>query len=375
MKKGKKGQVLLYGVFAGLIAAVLVSIFSNASGKNFDVIGTSSLILLETANNAEKTLFYIDQSAKYSLQQSVYDLAQNGGVAEVETSDFGASADYECGKFNDAYVWYELINSGQDYAKKACFDENSANKNLKYLFNKNLNQYLQNHPSSILVDNYDYELKGSLEITGKAQKPLIFRISKGTEERQDDFSAVYPAESAAVKMAEPSATKPGIPVSYKYRLDGPKRVPYSMVDTIVLHHSGDDKASKTYNTLKNRKLSIHYIIDRDGTVYYVLDEDKKAFHAENLNSRSIGIEIVNTGRKDMEYTPEQYASIKSLIDDIAKRWNLIKVDNQHVVAHYQSSTTGKWDPSPNFDWSRIGLVHHTTFADLGRKAPSEYGYA
>lgn len=366
----KKGQVLLYGVFAGLIAAILVSIFSNASGKNFDVIGASSLILLETANKAESALFYIDQSAKYSLQQAVYDLAKNGGVAEIETSDFGVSADYECGKFNDAYVWYELRKSGDDYSKKSCFDEKSANKSLKYLFNKNLNKYLQNHPNSILVDNYDYELKDSLGITGKALKPLIFRISKGAEEFQDDFSAVY----TSVKIAEPAATKPGIPVNLKYRLDGPKRSPYSAVDTIVLHHSGDDKASKTYNALKSRGLSIHYIIDRDGIIYYVLDEDKKAFHAENLNSRSIGIEIVNTGRKDMEYTPQQYASIKSLIEDIANRWGSIKVDNQHVVAHYQYSTSGKWDPSPNFDWSRIGLVHHTTLADLGKKVPSDYGY-
>jgi len=110
-------------------------------------------------------------------------------------------------------------------------------------------------------------------------------------------------------------------------------------------------------------------------IYYAVDESKRAWHAGNWNSRSIGIEIVNTGYRDMQYTDEQYASIKSLINDMASRWPSIKVDDAHVIGHYQATAEGKWDPSPNFDWARIGLPNHPTLQALGKNAPSEYGWA
>ena len=116
-------------------------------------------------------------------------------------------------------------------------------------------------------------------------------------------------------------------------------------------------------------MSVHYIIDRDGAIYYIVDESLNAWHAEDWNSRSIGIEIVNLGTKDMQFTDAQYASISSLINDIASRRSSIKIDNEHVLGHFQASTEGKWDPSPNFDWARIGLSGHKTST-----APPGQGY-
>ena len=147
-----------------------------------------------------------------------------------------------------------------------------------------------------------------------------------------------------------------------------------MVDRIILHHTGDDAASKTYSTLVKRKLAVHYIVDRDGTIYYAVDERKMAFHAKGWNTRSIGIEIVNTGYSDMEYTEAQYSSIRNLVNDIAKRWPSISADDEQIIGHYQASKVGKWDPSPNFNWAKIGLSNHIMLADLGKTLSSEFGY-
>ena len=54
-----------------------------------------------------------------------------------------------------------------------------------------------------------------------------------------------------------------------------------------------------------------------------------------------------------EYTAAQIASLKVLVEDIAKRWN-IPIDDQHVIGHYRINQ--KVDPGPalNLFWSRSG---------------------
>jgi len=151
------------------------------------------------------------------------------------------------------------------------------------------------------------------------------------------------------------------------------------VDKIILHHTGDSSAVQTWKTLRNRPtksklgLSVHYIVDLDGTIHNPVPEEKEAFHAGAWNDWSIGIEIVHTGKKNMDYTAAQYAAITELINDIADRWPSIEADDAHVLAHYQATTSGKWDPSPNFDWSRIGLPNHKTLASLNKR-PDKYYY-
>ncbi|PNB37245.1 N-acetylmuramoyl-L-alanine amidase, partial [Pseudomonas sp. FW305-130] len=53
------------------------------------------------------------------------------------------------------------------------------------------------------------------------------------------------------------------------------------------------------------KVSAHYLIAEDGTILRMVDEEKRAWHAgksrwrgiEDVNSASIGIEIVNPGHE------------------------------------------------------------------------------
>jgi len=148
----------------------------------------------------------------------------------------------------------------------------------------------------------------------------------------------------------------------------------SNIDTIILHHTGGSTVLSAITGLETNKYSAHYIVDKSGRVYYLVNENFKAIHAADYNSRSIGIEIVNTGKADDQYTEEQYSSLKLLLGDIASRRNL-PYDNEHIKAHYEISTKGKWDPSPSFDWAKISLPDHQGL-QFAQACPwlKEYGY-
>ena len=50
-----------------------------------------------------------------------------------------------------------------------------------------------------------------------------------------------------------------------------------------------------FNVLENRGLSVHFLIDNDGTIYQLMDMNDIAYHAggKTWNDRSIGVEISN----------------------------------------------------------------------------------
>lgn len=68
------------------------------------------------------------------------------------------------------------------------------------------------------------------------------------------------------------------------------------IDQIVLHYDASGTSRQCFRTLHDlRGLSIHFMIDLDGTIYQTLDVKERAWHATKSNSRSIGIEIANIG--------------------------------------------------------------------------------
>jgi N-acetyl-anhydromuramyl-L-alanine amidase AmpD len=64
------------------------------------------------------------------------------------------------------------------------------------------------------------------------------------------------------------------------------------VTQFFIHHSGLYHSDTTFNVLHNeRKLSVHFILDDDGTLYQTLDLVEKALHGGKNNACSIGIEV------------------------------------------------------------------------------------
>ncbi|MDW8310443.1 MAG: peptidoglycan recognition family protein [Verrucomicrobiales bacterium] len=69
-----------------------------------------------------------------------------------------------------------------------------------------------------------------------------------------------------------------------------------VVDQFVIHYDVCGTARQCFKVLHDlRGLSVHFMLDLDGTIYQTLDLKERAWHATTSNSRSIGIEIANMG--------------------------------------------------------------------------------
>lgn len=124
------------------------------------------------------------------------------------------------------------------------------------------------------------------------------------------------------------------------------------VDIIVVHstyyvNTDSFSVMGVLSQFKANNVCSHYIIDRTGQIYKTVNEDRIAFHAgisklpktdrTNLNTSSIGIEIVNT-----PHTPPTDAQIQSLVylvQDIKRRHPI-----KYVVRHSDIAPGRKTDP-------------------------------
>jgi len=117
-----------------------------------------------------------------------------------------------------------------------------------------------------------------------------------------------PLDPAARKAAEKSA--PRRPVRYGTRSkelsrDERERVRGGgwdlplltrVVDQFVIHFDAAGTSRRCFEVLQDRRgLSVHFMLDLDGTIYQTLDVKEAAWHATIANGRSIGIEIANIG--------------------------------------------------------------------------------
>ena len=108
---------------------------------------------------------------------------------------------------------------------------------------------------------------------------------------------------------------------------------------------------------EKKKVSAHYMVDEDGSVYQYVDEEKRAWHAglsywdglDDINTHSIGIEIVNPGHKYgyREFPPAQMNAVAALCKDILSRH---AIPAHRVVAHSDIAPDRKIDPGELFPW-------------------------
>jgi len=78
----------------------------------------------------------------------------------------------------------------------------------------------------------------------------------------------------------------------------------AVIKQFVVHHDGCSSADMCFSVLQNeRGLSVHFLLDNDGTIYQTIDLGLMAYHASEWNTASIGIELCNRGdaKPDREY--------------------------------------------------------------------------
>lgn len=136
----------------------------------------------------------------------------------------------------------------------------------------------------------------------------------------------------------------------------------AQVDMLVLHYTGMETGLAALERLcdPEAEVSAHYLIEEDGTVYQLVDEAGRAWHAgvaswrgeSNINSRSVGIELVNPGHEfGYRAFPEtQMAALVPLCREIIGRH---AIPARNVVGHSDVAPARKMDPGELFDWARL----------------------
>lgn len=141
-----------------------------------------------------------------------------------------------------------------------------------------------------------------------------------------------------------------------------RALPISM---LVLHYTGMEDAGSAIARLRDpdAKVSCHYLVAEDGTILRMVDEGKRAWHAgrsfwrgvTDVNSASIGIEIVNPGH-EFGYRPfpeEQMDALVPLVADIVRRRGIPRAN---VVGHSDVAPDRKQDPGELFEWHRLARL-------------------
>jgi N-acetylmuramoyl-L-alanine amidase len=160
------------------------------------------------------------------------------------------------------------------------------------------------------------------------------------------------------------------------------------VDMLVLHYTGMKCAKDALDRMCDHaaKVSAHYVVDEDGACHRLVKEDCRAWHAglskwrgfDNINQRSIGIEIVNPGH-EFGYRPFPAAQMKMvamLCRDILSRHD---IPARNVVAHSDIAPKRKQDPGELFDWQTLAKLGIGIWPkEISGNAPAEkladYGY-
>lgn len=132
------------------------------------------------------------------------------------------------------------------------------------------------------------------------------------------------------------------------------------VELVVLHYTAMRSCAEALERLCDplAEVSAHYLIDADGTVLSLVDEGARAWHAGagewrgagDVNSRSIGIELANSGREP--FAEPQMAALERLLAGVLERHGL---GPEAVIGHSDMAPERKGDPGARFDWRRLAM--------------------
>jgi N-acetylmuramoyl-L-alanine amidase len=167
------------------------------------------------------------------------------------------------------------------------------------------------------------------------------------------------------------------PLPYELRLESRPR---AQVDLVVIHctelpdlPTAREYGERVLYAESGTGNSGHFYIDRDGSVHLWVSPERVANHTRGYNPRSIGIELVNTGRypdwlaanhqaMDEAYTDAQIVALVALLKSLATDHPALRF----IAGHEDLDTTDveatddatqrvrrKRDPGPLFPWDRV----------------------
>jgi N-acetylmuramoyl-L-alanine amidase len=156
------------------------------------------------------------------------------------------------------------------------------------------------------------------------------------------------------------------------------------LSSLILHYTGMPTAAGALRLLTSEEgqVSSHYFVDEDGTILQLVPEARRAWHAgrsfwageEDMNSASIGIEIVHPGHVDPRPFPDrQIEAVARLCRDICAR---NRIAPRRVLGHSDIAIGRKIDPGEFFPWKALaeqGVGHYVAPSPIAGGSPLEPG--
>ncbi|WP_297322367.1 N-acetylmuramoyl-L-alanine amidase [uncultured Bartonella sp.] len=145
---------------------------------------------------------------------------------------------------------------------------------------------------------------------------------------------------------------------------------------LILHYTGMENAESAETLLCSppAKVSAHYVVEEDGRIVQLVGEAFRAWHAgesfwhgvTDINSHSIGIEIVNGGPllNFPDYPQKQIAAVIALCRSIIARHGILA---RNVLGHSDIAPYRKIDPGEKFPWASLyknGVGHFVQPAEI-----------
>ncbi|GEM_PF-3988741 len=393
----RKAQVLSVGILV-LVTFAIVSAYillTSMHSQGQTVLGQYEAGMIDTLGDSEKVMNYVDSAAYMSANQAFLEYTRSGGLSYYDNNIQGSDSDSKpyCGK----YV-YNLWNNNDENCYPNYSDLNAVIGS--YMAQKT---YLGALDKSMYIDNilsqkvdYSYYFDPSIhgtDIHGAANSPYTFYVFKdqATKDKTDVESYI----SGKIQSLAVDGDIPGISMmiaaSTNYKDDNNRNIKY-----IVIHYTAGSDINGALSRFQDPKesASAHYIVggqNDDFKIVQAVPEKDIAYHAgcdndkygcsledyKNINSESIGIEVVNMGyigdastcankpdyivAKDpkdpvpmcwQKYPEEQFKRLVALTALIAKKYN-IQVSKDTILGHEQVVVKGKLDPGPAFDWDEF----------------------
>ena len=109
-----------------------------------------------------------------------------------------------------------------------------------------------------------------------------------------------------------------------------------VIDQFVIHYDVCGTSRVCFKVLQDmRMLSVHFMLDLDGTLYQTLDLKEKAWHAAKANGRSVGVEIAQIGAYPKAKADDANGPLAEWYEDLPSGETRITLPDRFEGGHFR----------------------------------------
>jgi len=155
---------------------------------------------------------------------------------------------------------------------------------------------------------------------------------------------------------DPIPPTPEIPLPAKYyRLVEGRKPEYIIIHSLESQAGVQNVAAYYHNPPEGLRVSVHYVVGKDGAIAKLLDESKHtAFHVRTSqdkrvsNANSIGIELVGFAREG--FPDVEVSALKDLLKKLASRH---RINPNNILGHNEVPGSDRTDPGKLLNMNQI----------------------